>query len=151
MSEADVKRGLEIALRYLSYQSRHSIEVKNRLVEKGIGEAVTIDILKKLEKMGYLDDRDWLERFIRTQAKKKRGKGEIFQKMYLKGIPKDQAQEAMEIYYPQEHEIENIRLLIKKNSHREPQKVINSLIRKGFSYPLIQEAMQEMSHSENEI
>jgi regulatory protein len=133
----ETRRVKSYLLWLLSRQSYHSDQLKKMLREKLV-QPKTIDAaLDNLQKGGYLDDEGWLKSFIGTQ-KKRMGLPLIQAKLRAKGI------RVNSVEFGIEDEGDAIRHLLETRYHSKDlsdfkirQKVIASLMRKGFKYSSI--------------
>ncbi len=137
--EISYKVGKNYALRLLSRQSYHSKKISRKLSMQGILQE-TIDLLiEELKKGGYLQDRDYVERWIQAHIKKGWGKTAILAKLRMQGFNVQEADRLIDRLLPFEEQQKmmekEIERLCRKGFSRE--KTIRSLQRKGFSLDLI--------------
>ncbi len=144
----DARKALCSALKMLSIKSRHSSEIEGKLVELGYDESVIQTVIQELAKLGYIDDKDWIECFVRSQTAKKFGRHAILQKLFLKGIPKEQILPVVDKHQSEEQQKELIASLLRTRYHlkdlddfRQKQQVAAGLARRGFSFSLIQQVL----------
>lgn len=152
MMDEETRKALGSALKMLSIKSRHSSEIKAKLFELGYGESIVKSVIQELSKLGYIDDQDWIECFVRSQTAKKFGRHAILQKLFLKGIPKEQVLPVVDKYQSEEKQKELIASLLKTryrlkdlDDFRQKQQVAAGLARRGFSFSLIQQAFGSFS------
>jgi len=78
---------LEAAARFLAVRSRSVAETRRRLLHLGYGTEVTVEVLDRLGRMGYLDDgafaRAWVESRDRSRP---RGETALRQELLRKGV-----------------------------------------------------------------
>lgn len=145
-----IEKAFNRALHFLSFRMRSEMEVKKKLLEQDHGEAVVLEAVVKLKKLGFLNDEAFSEALVRTEKNSSlKGPRAIQQSLYKKGIPKELQAQALE-EYTEENQLENAKKLaektIRSNSQLPPaqvkQKIQNTLARKGFSFSQIQEIVQ---------
>lgn len=64
-----VAMGLEIGLNYITHQSRTRQEVRERLEKEELPEDVIGQILTRLTELGFLDDVDYVKRYLEADLK----------------------------------------------------------------------------------
>lgn len=135
------KRVKERALYLLKSMDRTEEEIRAKL-KKGYYSTELIDYaIHFLKEYNYIDDRRYAKNYIRTYTGKKSRKN-IQQGLYLKGISKETAKEAFEIFYDETENMEEkemIYALLKKRKYpfknadkKEQNREIGFLFRKGF-------------------
>lgn len=127
------------ALKRLSLKNQPSTELRKALLERLVSTETTQKIVDEMIQYGYINDHDWISSFIRVQKAKKMGPRAIEQKLRMKGIPVDQITYAMQEHDSSLSQKERIIDLLNtryKNrnlsDYKEKQKVIASLVRKGY-------------------
>lgn len=134
----------QYALRRLSKYSECSTGLQKKLEMKSVCQETIEKVITECQRLGFLNDQAWIESFIRRQLNQNKGPQSILQKLYQKGIPQNIAKEALAQFDNEEEEQRRIKDLLttrykKRNlsDFKERQKVIASLIRKGFSLETI--------------
>lgn len=135
------KRVKERALYLLKSMDRTENEVRTKLKKGYYAEELIDYAVDFLKQYGYIDDQRYAENYIRTYMGKKSRKI-IQQSLYLKGISKETAEEAFELFEDKikgEDERELIYTLLKKKKYhyensdkKEKNRVMAFLMRKGF-------------------
>lgn len=153
-----VHKAYNNAINYLAFRMRSEGEVRQKLKDKEYGEAVIDEAVKKLYKHQFLDDRAFSEALVRTQMNSaKKGPRAIQQDMQKKKISKDLQDEVLE-GYSEEQQLDTAFALAEKIAARESnktpsqikQKINDSLMRKGFSYALIKQAIEGLDLEKKE-
>lgn len=67
--EDEISKAFNRALHYLSYQMRSEYEVKKKLLDADFGEAVILEAIRKLEKLGFLNDETYSKALLETKKK----------------------------------------------------------------------------------
>lgn len=150
--EDEISKAFNRALHYLSYQMRSEYEVKKKLLDAGFGEAVILEAIRKLEKLGFLNDETYSKALLETKKKTaKKGPRAIKQDLIKKGIDKDTQIKVLDTFTYEEQvkiAMELAQKSIKANSTKTPmqvkQKVQDILMRKGYSFSIINEILDQI-------
>lgn len=143
------------ALLLLRYRGRSEKELRDRLKKKGYQEEEIEATVAYLLDSGFLDDRALAENLKRqAMTNKLLGFEGARRFMQLRGLSKEIIGEALE--YDEEDELRNIRKLIEKKQrslsrYPEPKKterLMGSLMRKGYSMALIRKALKNTIRDE---
>ncbi|HEY4831651.1 MAG TPA: regulatory protein RecX [Waddliaceae bacterium] len=148
--QAELKGARKFSLARLALKSQSSSELRIALQRVMVSDA-SIDItLKECEALGYLDDQDWIERFIRRQCERKIGPRLIASKLRSKGIKEEEIAAAFQNNQMLLTEAPQILNLIQRRyskkgltDFRARQKVFAALMRKGFHPHEILEALDK--------
>lgn len=142
-------------IRRLSAQNLPSSVLSKSLKERLVSEVTTLKLIEEFQELGYLNDGLWIDSFVRVQSQQKRGPKAIAQKLAMKGIAKDQIATALRTSCSISQQKESLKKLLETryrqrdlSNFREKQKVIASLIRRGFELSLIIEVINETSIEE---
>ena len=118
----------------------------DKLITARFSPKTAAAVIKRLKELGLIDDVRYAGRLCEYFKEKGLSRRETFHKMLLKGLPKEIVNDALlgcEIDEPSQ-----IKTLISKKyknkmeSKEDTQKVYASLIRKGFSYSAVKEALK---------
>ena len=148
LSEAvNIRRAYNCAVSLLSRRDHSEKEIFCKLKEKGYAEGAE-EAVEKLKKSGYLDD----ERFCRIYVSellrlKGYGKRRIEQELYRKGIARETIQNVMdEISFDSDALSDIIRrkYLDRMSDEKGRQKAFNALLRLGYSYSEIRDALKNL-------
>lgn len=147
----EYKRVKGYVLRRLSAQNYHSGQLIKLLQERLVTSSVIESIIDEFQNKGYLNDRGWIESFIRVQ-RKRLGLPVILRKLQAKGVSREEIRMVQEECRNSEEDSLNITHLLKTryrskdmNHPKDRQKVIASLMRKGFAFEIIQRAISSNS------
>ncbi len=131
------------ALKLLNYRARSTEEMRERLMEKGFSEAETNAVVDEFCEKGILDDEkmanDICDSFVRNKLA---GKRVLSLKLKKRMIPERIAAEAMNRHLT--HAVELMiakKALAKRKEGEEYAKSARHLAARGFSSPVIGEAM----------
>lgn len=130
----------------LCIKSYTTFELRSWLKEKGASEKDIESLLEECQRLGYIDDTQWLASFVRTQRAKRYGKRVIALKLFQKGFSEKDISQALSEEGGDEETA--IRQLLQSryrsrdmSDPRQRQKVIASLARRGFSLTSIQKML----------
>ncbi len=135
-------------LKQIARKSQTSMELRQTLHDKLVSEDTIEQVIAEFNKSGYFDDAEWVQRYI--QAKMGRGKGPDAIKMALraKGIPDTLIRQELKIGDADNSQNDQIKRLLETRyrnrnlkDFKEKQKVIGSLMRRGFSLESINQAV----------
>ena len=155
---AELKHADEVAkaysrtLDYLSYQLRTEKEIQTYLKKFELSSTDKQEIISKLKEMHLLDDLNYGQSFVRTQANlSDKGPKVIRQKLIAKGISPQLADQALD-EYKSDSQIENGLALAAKLARRyakdsfriKKQKIRQGLLRKGFSGDILNEILDQL-------
>jgi regulatory protein len=149
----DIRKAYNKAIHYLSRRMRSEKEIKDYLISKEIEEPVINEIIHKLSTQKYINDKEYALAYVRTQANTT-DKGPTVIKMELKEKGIDEATLMLALgEYPLEQQIEKATKIsgkfYEKNTKEslkiQKQKLENLLLRKGYSYDVINIAVNEAS------
>lgn len=150
--EDEIAKAFNRALNFLSFQMRSEYEVKKKLLDIGFGEAVTIEAIRKLEKLGFLNDETYSKALLETKKKTaKKGPKAIKQDLIKKGIDKKTQEKVLNTFtYEDQLEIAKdlARKTVKSNAIKTPsqvkQKIQELLMRKGYSFDIINQILDQI-------
>ena len=141
-------RALNSAVAMLARRPCSKGEIISRLKQRRFAEDVAELVIYKLEKEKLLDDRDFCEQWIRYRQNCKYGVSFIRRELISKGIPEDLIEFALANREISDEQI-NAELLAEKawkrlkpdeDRHRSREKVIASLLRRGYGWDLAKTA-----------
>lgn len=145
----EIQKAFTLALNYLSHRMRSETEVRIYLKKKEMLEPVIQEAVHKLYKYNYLDDLAFAEAFVRTHINSgNKGPIIIQQELKEKGVGEEIIDKAL-LQYSFEIQEEHARKLAEKSIAKEKniseralkQKLEQTLLRKGFSIDVINEAL----------
>jgi regulatory protein len=132
----EYRQAKQYAARRLAAQSLPSATLRRSLQKCLVSEATIERVIQELTLLGYLNDQEWAANFARVQAARRVGPRVIARKLASKGIRGSFASE--------EGQKEAIQHLLQTryrrrdlSDFREKQKVIASLMRRGFDLDAI--------------
>lgn len=141
--QIELDRAKHYALRCLARKEYLSHELKKKLSDLHISEEAISKVLGECKKLGYLNDQEWIQRYIAKQTARRYGPQAIAQQLRQKGIPSSDIPvlQNSSSQKTQIQQILNSRFKSYNFSNpKEKQKAIGFLVRRGFNFSLIFEA-----------
>ena len=144
--ESDYRRAKSRAVWYLDRNDHTEKALYDKLVRAGFAKEACAKVIARYVEVGLLDDRRYAENYAERLMEANVSKREAVAKMLGKGVPYDLAKEVLEETDSDEQtQIKN--LLDKKyrqklTAEKGAQKVFAALVRKGFSYGAVREALK---------
>lgn len=146
--ESERFEAFEKALGYLSIRNRSEKEVSRYLAKKGFSELTSAEIIEKLTELGYINDRNFAERFVDYQKRRKPvGRRYLENELYKKGISRKIIQKTMKKSLNEEEEVEAaVSAARKKHSSLAKKKnpaaaLYSFLAQRGFDSDIIGRAV----------
>lgn len=131
-AEAAESKTYGAAIRYLALRIRSTQEVRDYLKRKGF-EATSDKVIERLIGEGYLDDKDFVQRWSEMRRQMLWSPRAIQGELMRKGIAKHLIDDCIEY-----DEVDGVikQLIVKKNRHHmyNREKLMRYLMSKGFSY-----------------
>lgn len=154
----EVSRAFNRALSFLSFQMRSEHEIHQKLLKDELGEAVIMEAIQKLKKLGLLNDETYMKALADTKKRtSNKGPRAIQQDLHQKGISK-QLQQQMIDDFSEEEQLEMALKLGQKKADQEhrktpsqvKQKVQEFLLRKGYDFTVVQEVLNKIELTRDE-
>ena len=144
-------RALNMAVSMLSRRPCSKGEVLSRLLQRHFSQEVSDLVIYKLEKENLVNDREFCDQWIRFRLSRRYGPAIIRQELKRKGVPDDIITASFENTDPsasQNNALELARKIWNRTSpdmdiRKRRQKVISSLIRKGYDWDTVSLACKE--------
>lgn len=147
--ESDLKRAKSRALWYLSRGDLAEKKLKEKLLQGGFMLAATEAAAERMKELGLINDERLAERLYGYLSESGASKREILYKLQNKGIPLDIAKGVVE--NDTADESEKLLKLIKTkyagklNTEEGVRKTFNTLLRHGYSYSDVRDALKAYS------
>ncbi len=143
--ESDYRRAKSRAIWYLDRMDHTEKGLYDKLLRAGFKKEASAKVVARFIEVGLIDDeryaRNYAERLLEANVSKR----EAVQKMVGKGVPYDLAKSVLEENETDEAaQIKNLldkKYRTKLSYENGAQKVFAALVRKGFSYSAIREAL----------
>ena len=135
------------AVRIVSATSVSKRDLQDRLVRKGEDPEQAKEAVEWMEELHLLDERNTAEQVVHSCISKGYGLQRAKQALYEKRIPKQYWEEALEGYPDQWDRIESFlkSRLDADSDQKQVKKAIDALIRRGHSYSIIRQVLNELS------
>ena len=156
--ESEYVRAKSRALWYLARADRTEKGMYEKLVGAGFDRKASAAVVGRFVEVGLIDDRRFAENFAEKCRDANISNREGIRKMLLKGVPYDIAKEVFS--ETEVDEEEQVRAVIEKKYARKleqengVQRVYAALVRKGFSFSAVRNALkkysEELEYSEEE-
>lgn len=152
-SQAEMGGAKKFALSRLALKSYPSSELRKALHRVMVRESTIEKVLLECVERGYVDDQDWMTRFIKHQVNRKAGPLLIAAKLRSKGITEEEISKAFRENQPMLSGSSQIVSLIQRRYSKEDladfrtrRKVFAALMRKGFHPQEILETLDNYSY-----
>ncbi|WP_203363852.1 recombination regulator RecX [Bacillus sp. REN10] len=153
-----VQKGLNIAIHFLSIRMRSEKEVRDYLQKKEIEPEAIEEIIRSLHRLNYLDDAQFAKAYMNTQINTTdKGPIVIQRELKEKGIQEKWIEEVL-LSFDFSSQLEKATALANKYRKKykkesfivQKQKIEQALMRKGYGWDVIQEAVVAEQASEDE-
>ena len=154
IAEDDEKKySMDVAFKFISYRMRSENEVYKKLKQKGVSEGSAEETIKRLEELGYLNDRVYAETYA-AELKERMGNRGIMRKFFEKGIDKELAEEVLQGVgdFSKSAAVQAEKLFEKYkdlDGKQAREKVFRTLMSRGFEIGDIRRAIKECGANEN--
>lgn len=133
---------LEKSYDLLSRSARYSIELHNRLLKDGYGEAVAAHTLSHLIDLRLIDDRQYCSDFVSSRRRRSYGQRMIREQLMRKGVLREDIDRAFEDADQDDgfNEATAIEQYVDSKSRlvgAPREKIYGTLVRRGFSHDAI--------------
>lgn len=145
-----IRRAYNYAVSLLSRRDHSERELMTKLAQKGYTDGAE-EAIEKLKNGGYVSDERFARLYVRElQTLKRYGKRRIEQELYRKGVDRDTIREVLDETDFDESEL--VSLIERKygrylSDEKGIQKTINGLLRMGYSYGEIRDALKQISEN----
>jgi regulatory protein len=143
-----------MALRALGRRDHSEAELRRKLIDRGISDAAVDDIIDKLKRSGYLDDRKYALRWAESAVRNGKGYGfRLRFELARRGIAEDVATEVAERMRVEHDEGEAVRAIVTRKfagfeaqhaDDRQKRRITGYLQRRGFSLAAILQLFRDM-------
>lgn len=162
LSEAEYEKLLDAAgkmsakmraVRIVSASNVSKRDLQERLVRKGEDPEHAKQAVGWMDELHLVDDRNTAEQIVHSCIAKGYGLARAKQALYEKRIPREYWEEALAEYPDQLERVEAfLRSRLDENSdEKQKKKAIDALIRRGHSYGVIRQALNELTFDSEEI
>jgi regulatory protein len=154
----DIRKAYHLAVQYLALRMRSEFEIRQYLQKKEIADPIINEVIHKLYHHQFLNDEEFSVAFVRTQMNTTdKGIALIRRELKEKGISDSLIDGAL-IHYPLDEQIEKASVLANKyylkngkdSARVVKQKLEQLLLRKGYSYEIIQDVISRITIDKNQ-
>ena len=144
--QSQYQRAKSRAVWYLDRKDRTAKDLYNKLCLAGFDKKAVVKVIARLQEVGLIDDLRFAENYASRLMEGNVSKREALQKMLQKGVPYDMAKDVLAECDSDEGA--QIEALINKKYRTKlmveggKEKVYAALIRKGFSYEAVKNALK---------
>ena len=144
--QSQYHRAKSRAVWYLDRKDRTAKDLYNKLCLAGFDKKAVVKVIARLQEVGLIDDLRFAENYASRLMEGNVSKREALQKMLQKGVPYDMAKD--DLAECDSDEGAQIEALINKKYRTKlmveggKEKVYAALIRKGFSYEAVKNALK---------
>lgn len=152
-----VDRARVTAFAYVAVRSRTREEVRRKLTRGGFAPEAVDSALARLEELGYVNDREYAERYASIRLGRRYGPRRVVQELLRRGIPQAMAEEAV-TNARVEGEVERQayeaaarrarRLSSETDERKRSKKLYDFLVRRGFDAHLALETIQALRENQ---
>ena len=144
------------ALHFIDFKPRTKKEINEYLTKFQLYESTINKIIKKLEKIGFIDDERYANRYTEELIRKGKGKKAIYNLLIKKGIEQDLINENLSKYEKDDEFANALRIaekLVKPESDypikKQKMQLIEKLLREGYGQDAINYAMSNITFTDN--
>lgn len=147
LNESDYIRAKSRGMWFLDRADYSEKTLYEKIVAGGISSAAAARAVARIKELGLIDDVRLASRLAEQMSEANISKREAYAKLMLKGIPKDIIKSVLE--ETEFDEVSQVEAVIQKkyrnkmSDKTQIQKVYAALIRKGFSYSAVRDAIKK--------
>lgn len=157
MDEKTLEAARAVAFRYIGYTPRSRAEVSRRLERGDFPPDVAAKVVEECEARGWLDDAAFAQRWVEDRADRKRyGKSRISAELRRKGVDKETVEQSLDTVNEEDEkrralEAARTKWRLQEGESAgsaeflaEKRRVMQFLQRRGFSWHIIMQVIEEM-------
>ena len=147
VQESDYIRAKNRGMWFLDHADYSEKKLYEKIVAGGISNAAAARAIARIKELGLLDDKKLASRLAEQMSEGNISKREAYAKLYQKGIPANVIKSVLE--ETDFDELSQVEAVIQKKYRSKMsdkdniQKVYAALIRKGFSYSAVRDAIKK--------
>lgn len=156
-SESDFEKAKECAFWYINRRRYTKRQLTEKLVSRNYDRDLAAEVADHLEERGYIDDRDFVIRYIHDAVNiKKHGAVRIKNDLLMKGIDRNIIDEMIsksdvDYYAVLDDLISSKASSLDLCDEKQKNKLVSFLVRRGFSYGDIFDALKNYSNNKGEV
>jgi regulatory protein len=139
---------------YLSGRNHSKYELKLKLLKKSYNKQLVSVVLSDLERLNYLDDKEFAKQYFEVKLKKKKGINLIKSELAKKGVRREIVEEVSLSFSNDPRLIESAKILSEKKLQvlnrknqtelQKKQKMFQYLLSRGFSTEIVKESIEKL-------
>lgn len=146
--------------RLLDYRMRTCSELTQRLQKKGYPQVVVEKVIDKMSELGIIDDSRFADAFVATKISSRPvGKRELERRLREKGVPKEDAQNAVRQVSDEETQVRlasqaaetKLRSLARFDPKKRRDKLVSFLARRGFDWGVIKKVTRKVFEGDGDV
>ena len=160
IDEEELSRAKNYVLRYLSYKPRTERELVLYLKRKEFSQLISDRVLERIKDLGFIDDISYARQYTQELINKGQdGTSKILNKLIKRGINPELAKNMIEELTTEDNEFQRALTLAEKKlpSYKkyefliQKKKINDFLIRKGFRFDAVNQALQEVFKNQSDF
>jgi len=149
---------LDRAVGYLAARARSTREIEQKLLQAGFRPSTVEMVIYKLQRENLLDDADFARQWVESRQSHKLGRSRIAQELRRKGVSQEEADEALSVIDDEDQLAGAVALAEKAAARIEPgedirkasSRIAGMLVRRGYSWDIAKQAIQQALSNEIE-
>ena len=149
---------LDRAVGYLAARARSTREIEQKLLQAGFRPSTVEMVIYKLQREHLLDDADFARQWVESRQSHKLGRSRIAQELRRKGVSQEEADEALSVIDDEDQLAGAIALAEKAAARIKPgedirkasSRIAGMLVRRGYSWDIAKQAIQQALSNEIE-
>jgi regulatory protein len=147
----------EMAIRYIDYAARTSVEVSRRLAKAGYDEEMVAAVVADLQRAELLNDEEFSRQWVESRARSKKiGRARLASELRLKGVSKEAVDDALGELDP-ERELDTATELARKrlggDDPADPavrRRLAGFLQRRGYKWETVEQVFTRIAANRDE-
>ena len=123
----------DFACKLLAGRDYFTDEIRQKIIAKGASFEEAAQVIEKLNKFKYLNDKKVLRKYVAEISAKGKGINYLKQKLFEKGCSALISSENLSEFYPIDEETEAAKKTLSKLGNCEKEKLFQKLVSRGFS------------------
>lgn len=158
VTQRQYRSALEKAVSFLAVRTCSKGEIDQKLRRIGYSPETVKMVLFKLDREGFLNDRDFADQWARYRSSQRYGPRRIVQELKMKGISGEDIESVLE-NLPEKEQLEDAveiarKALKRAKSGEDPrktrEKMAAGIVRRGYSWDLARQACDQVLRDEEE-
>jgi regulatory protein len=148
LPEENFTKAWETTIRILAARNHTQLEIEQKLKKRGYLTKIILQVIKQCEEYNYINDEATALSYLNELKLRRYGTYRILMTMKQKGLDKELIENLLEENYPEEEEVENAQIALKKiqqklsretDIYKKKNKIYRYLSTRGFSSHIIQQ------------